>query len=63
MKTLLDGSIVVAIILVMAIAYNSNYLSYLNCMSQTKSPYISAKGAAHIGAQCKTFILEKAMVN
>ena len=62
MKYLLDGSIVIAVI-VMSLAYNSNYLSYYNCMSQTKLDYITEKGAAHVAAQCRTFILEKAMVN
>tara|TARA_B100001123_G_C14793329_1_gene821336 strand:+ start:456 stop:647 length:192 start_codon:yes stop_codon:yes gene_type:complete len=63
MKYLLDGSIVVAAILTLTIAYNSNYLSYYNCMSQTKSSTITQKGAAHVAAQCRTFILEKAMTN
>ena len=63
MKYLLDGSIVVALVLVLALAYNSNYLSYYNCMSQTKSTTITKKGAAHVGAQCKAFILDKLMAN
>ena len=40
----------------------SDRLAYNNCMLQTKSDYITKKGAAHVSAQCKTFILEKAMV-
>ena len=40
----------------------SDWLAYNKCMSQTKSDYITKKGAAHVSAQCKTFILEKAMV-
>ena len=36
-------------------------LSYKNCMSQTKSDYITVKGANHVAAQCKAFILEKMM--
>ena len=63
MKCLFDGSIIVAIVVVMAFVYNSNYLSYYNCMSQTKSTTITKKGAAHVGAQCKAFILDKLMVN
>jgi|TARA_B100000315_G_scaffold192124_1_gene182494 hypothetical protein len=63
MRYLLDGSIVIASVLVMIIAYNSNYLSYHNCMSQTKLNYITEKGAAHVAAQCRTFILEKVMTN
>ena len=63
MKCIFDGSIVVAIVLVIAFAYNNNYLSYYNCMSQTKSDTITQKGIDHVSAQCKAFILEKIMVN
>ena len=62
MKYLLHGSIVIAVVLVMVLAYNSNYLSYYNCMSQTKSDTITQKGIDHVSAQCRFFILEKAMV-
>ena len=62
MKGLLDGGIVVAIVLVLTIAHNSNYFSYYNCMSQTKSDTITQKGIDHVSAQCRFFILEKAMV-
>ena len=63
MKKLFDGSIVVVAVVVMAIAYNGNYLSYHNCMSQTKYKTITQEGADHVSAQCRTFILEKAMTN
>ena len=63
MKRLLYGSAIVVTGLVVMFAYNSNYLSYHNCMSQTKLDYITEKGAAHVTAQCRTFILEKAMPN
>ena len=63
MKSLLDGSIIVSTIITMVIAYNSNYFSYYNCMSQTKLDSASKKAADHVAAQCKTFILEKAMLN
>ena len=59
----LYGSLVVAIVLVTAVAYQGNYLSYYNCMSQTKSDYITEKGAAHVASQCRSFILDKAMTN
>ena len=36
--------------------------SYNNCMIQAKSDYASKKGAEHVAAQCKAFILEKIMV-
>jgi len=62
MKRLFAGSIIVSAFVLTFFAYNSNYLSYHNCMSQTKSDYITEKGAAHVAAQCKTFILDKAMV-
>ena len=62
MKYLLGGSIVIALVFVMALAYNGNYLSYYNCMSQTKSDTITQKGIDHISAQCRVFILEKIMV-
>ena len=62
MKYLLYGSIGMAVVLVMVLAYNSNYLSYYNCMAQTKSDTITQKGADHVAAQCKAFILEKMMV-
>ena len=62
MKHLLDGSIIVASILALVFALQSNYLSYYNCMSQTKSDTITQKGADHVAAQCKAFILEKIMV-
>jgi len=63
MKNLFYGSIVLAVIILTGIALNGNYLSYYKCMSQTKSETISKKGIDHVAAQCKTFILEKAMTN
>ena len=44
------------------IFFASDRLSYNNCMAQTKSDYISEKGAEHVSAQCKAFILEQVMV-
>ena len=38
-------------------------LAYNNCMARTKLDYISKKGAAHISAQCKTFVLDKIFAN
>ena len=63
MKYLLDGSIIVTVFLIIAFAYNSNYLSYNNCMSQTKSDTIIQKSKDHAFAICGAFILEKVMVN
>ena len=59
----LYGNLVIAALLLVAVAYQGNPLSYYNCMSQTKLDYITEKGAAHVAAQCRTFILEKAMTN
>ena len=63
MASKLYGSLAIAAVLVMALAYKGNYLSYYNCMSQTKLDYITEKGIAHVAAQCRTFILEKAYTN
>ena len=58
MKTL------IGIILLSAIIYLvTDFSGYKNCMSQTKSDYISEKGAKHVAAQCKAFILQKMMAN
>ena len=51
------------VVLLAAAVYQGNYLSYYSCMSQTKSETITQKGADHVAAQCRTFILEKAMTN
>ena len=59
----LYGSLAAVAVLVMALVYQGNYISYYNCMSQTKSETITQKGADHVAAQCRTFILEKAMTN
>ena len=40
----------------------SNQAAYKECMSQTKSDYITKQGVAHVAAQCKAFILDKIMV-
>jgi len=32
-------------------------------MERVKSDYISKRGAAHIAAQCKAFVLDKIMAN
>ena len=54
----------VAILSLVIISYifTSDRLAYNNCMIQTKSDYISKRGAEHVAAQCKAFILEKIMV-
>ena len=54
-----------AILLVIVISYifASDRLSYNNCMDRVKLDYISKKGAEHIAAQCKAFVLDKVMAN
>ena len=55
----------IAILLVIVISYifASDRLSYNNCMDRVKLDYISKKGAEHIAAQCKAFVLDKVMAN
>ena len=60
MRFLLFVTIILLLIIISYI-FASDRLSYNNCMSQTKSEYISKRGAAHVAAQCKAFILEKIM--
>ena len=62
MKYLFDGSLLIITILAVIFGFKSNYLSYHNCMKQTKYNSISQKGAIHVAAQCRTFILEKAFL-
>ena len=64
MKRLSDGSMVVVAVLVVAIVYIfvSDRLNYNNCMERVKLDYISKRGAEHIAAQCKAFVLDKIMV-
>ena len=54
-----------AILLVIVILYifASDRLSYNNCMDRVKLDYISKRGAEHIAAQCKAFVLDKLMAN
>jgi len=54
----------IAILLFIMISYiiASDRLSYNNCMDRVKLDYISKKGAEHIAAQCKAFVLDKIMV-
>ena len=63
MKSKFYVSLIVAAVLVAGLAYQGNYISYYSCMSQTKSKTITQQGADHVAAQCRTFILEKAMTN
>ena len=59
---------ILAVILISLFTITSYYfvadrLAYNNCMAATKLDYISKKGAAHISAQCKAFVLDKIFAN
>ena len=43
--------------------FASDRLNYNNCMERVKLDYISKRGAEHITAQCKAFVLERIMDN
>ena len=55
----------IAILLVIVILYifANDRLSYNDCIDRVKLDYISKKGAEHIAAQCKAFVLDKVMDN
>ena len=53
----------ILILIIIAFIFVSDRLSYNNCMERAKLDYISKRGAAHITAQCKAFVLDKIMVN
>ena len=40
----------------------SKEAAYKDCMARVESDYITKKGADHIAAQCKAFVLDKIMV-
>ena len=62
MKRLLY-TIAILIVIVILYIFASDRLSYNNCMDRVKLDYISKKGAEHIAAQCKAFVLDKVMTN
>jgi len=49
-------------LIIIAFIFASDRLSYNNCMERIKLDYISKRGAAHIAAQCKAFVLKRVMV-
>ena len=51
------------IFLIQMALFAAGRLAYNNCMERVKLDYISKKGAAHISAQCKTFVLDKIFAN
>ena len=62
MKYLLHAIAILLVIVILYIFANDR-LSYNDCMDRVKLDYISKKGAEHIAAQCKAFVLDKIMTN
>ena len=55
--------ILISLFIITSYNFVAGRLAYNNCMERIKLDYITEKGAAHIGAQCRTFILEKVFTN
>ena len=62
MKYLLSTIAILLVIVILYIFANDRF-SYNDCMDRVKLDYISKKGAEHIAAQCKAFVLDKVMAN
>ena len=54
--------ILISLFIITSYYFVADRLAYNNCMARTKLDYISKKGAEHIGAQCKAFVLDKIMI-
>ena len=59
--------VAVVILVIFLISNRSGYFisknaAYKDCMVRTEFDYITKKGADHIAAICKAFVLEKIMV-
>jgi len=54
---------VILLLIIILFIFASDRMSYNNCMDRVKLDYISKRGAEHIAAQCKAFVLDKVMVN
>ena len=54
---------VILLLIIISLIFASNRLNYNNCMDRVKLDYISKRGAEHIAAQCKAFVLDKIMAN
>jgi len=53
---------VILLFIIISFIFVSDRLNYNNCMERVKLDYISKRGAEHIAAQCKSFVLDKIMV-
>jgi len=62
MKILL-AVFLITLFAVISYVFASDRIAYNHCMKATKADYISKKGIAHIEAQCRTFVLEKAFAS
>ena len=60
--------VAIVILVIFLISNRSDYFfiskeaAYKDCMAQAEADYITKKGADHIAAICKAFVLEKIMV-
>ena len=57
------AAIIISLFISITFIFASDRLIYNNCMDRIKLDYISKKGAEHIAAQCKAFVLDKVMTN
>jgi len=55
--------ILISLFIITSYNFAADRLNYNNCMERVKLDYISKKGAEHIAAQCKAFVLDKVMTN
>ena len=55
--------ILISLFIITSYNFAADSLAYNNCMERVKLDYISKKGATHISAQCKAFVLDKIFVN
>ena len=59
--------VAIVILVIFLISNRSGYFisknaAYKDCMAQAEADYITKKGADHIAAICKAFVLKKIMV-
>ena len=55
--------ILISLFTITSYSFVADRLAYNNCMVGAKLDYISKRGAAHVAAQCKAFVLDKIMAN
>jgi len=54
--------ILISLFIITSYNFAAGRSAYNNCMERVKLDYISKKGAEHVAAQCKAFVLHKIMV-